>query len=173
MPVYLIMVGAFPGRKRPYNTWWALRALPPIRHYPAIKSIHPRKYKHKLNLYKIFYLRKKGAVMTARAAMVILLLDGEVISVRNSFKWFGIFNPATEISKGIERKFGVQVSRIRKRGKTVFDMPCTWIDYRLNKTEYNAPGIAKMKAYLDHFGINVNELNTNSISQSKINFDYQ
>jgi hypothetical protein len=48
----------------------------------------------------------------------------------------------------IEQPFGVQVSRVNKTGKSRFGQYVTWIDYRLNKTEYNAAGIEKMKAYL-------------------------
>lgn len=94
--------------------------------------------------------------MTAKAALCKLLLEGKVINIKNGFDWLGITNVPREIGRMIERLpdgkgsngFGVTVSRTPMKGKSRFGIACTWINYRLNKTDYNKEGILKMKAYL-------------------------
>ncbi len=86
--------------------------------------------------------------MNQIAAMSKALLKGEVLSVMNCFKWFGITNCAREIGRAIERKFGVEVSKLRKESKTRYGGYCSYFEYRLNRTEYNKPGIEKMENYV-------------------------
>jgi hypothetical protein len=86
--------------------------------------------------------------VTAKAALCDYLLKGKVLNIKNCFSLIGLTNCPREISRMIEQPFGVQVSRVNKTGKSRFGQYVTWIDYRLNKTEYNAAGIEKMKAYL-------------------------
>lgn len=107
--------------------------------------------------------------MTARAALALLLLDGEVISIKNAFPWLGIACLTNEI-RLIEKKFDVKVSKTPRKGNAKFGLPCTWTNYRLNRTSYNEKGIEKMIKYVEKSGINYDFLNTNSIQQLKIIF---
>jgi len=86
--------------------------------------------------------------MTAKAALAIALLKGEVITIKTAFKDLGITNAPREISRSIEKPFGVVVSRIRKEGLSRYKVPCCWYEYRLNRTEHNLPGIGLMQKYI-------------------------
>lgn len=86
--------------------------------------------------------------MTSKAALAKALLDGKVVNIMNGFKLFGITNVPREIGRSIERAFGVEVSRTQRDGETRYGQPCNWVDYRLNRTEYNQEGIKKMKDYV-------------------------
>lgn len=86
--------------------------------------------------------------MNQIAAMAKSLLKGEVLSVMNCFKWFGVTNCAREIGRSIERKFGVEVSRVTKESVSRYKQPVRYTEYRLNRTEYNKDGIEKMEAYV-------------------------
>lgn len=86
--------------------------------------------------------------MTAKAALAKALLKGEILNVRNCFQLIGLTNCAREISRMIEKDFDVEVSRTPQKGVSRYGNPCTWVNYRLNKTEYNLPGIALMIAYV-------------------------
>jgi len=86
--------------------------------------------------------------MTAKAALAISLLKGDVLNVKNCLTIVGLSNCSREISRMIEQPFGVQVSRTRRDSYSRYGQPIFWYDFRLNKTEYNAPGITKMKEYI-------------------------
>lgn len=86
--------------------------------------------------------------MTAKAALAKALLDGKVINIKNCFETIGLTNAPREISRMIEQGFNVQVSRTQREGKSKYGQPVVWVDYRLNHTEYNKEGIAKMKEYV-------------------------
>ena len=86
--------------------------------------------------------------MTAKAALVKELLSGKVINVKTCFATIGLTNCAREISRMVEQPFNVIVSRTERVGKSKYGSPVTWVDYRLNKTDYNKEGIQKMIEYL-------------------------
>lgn len=86
--------------------------------------------------------------MTAKAALALALLEGRVLNVKNCFDYIGLTNCSREISRMIEKPFGVTVSRTRKEGKSRYGQPVCWYDFRLNSTEYNKEGIEKMKEYV-------------------------
>lgn len=86
--------------------------------------------------------------MTAKAALAIALLKGEVITIKTAFKDLGITNAPREISRAIEKPFGVVVSRIRKEGLSRYKVSCCWYEYHLNRSEHNLPGIALMQQYI-------------------------
>lgn len=86
--------------------------------------------------------------MTAKAALCKALLDGKVLNIKNCFSLIGLTNCPREISRMIEKPFGVTVSRTPMDGKSRYGQPVTWVDYRLNVTDYNADGIKKMKEYV-------------------------
>lgn len=86
--------------------------------------------------------------MTAKAALAKALLDGRVINIRNCFDTIGLTNAPREISRMIEKDFDVQVSRTHREGKSKYGQAVTWVDYRLNSTDYNKQGISKMREYI-------------------------
>ena len=86
--------------------------------------------------------------MTQICAMCKSLLKGEVLSIMTGFKWFGITNIPREISRSIEQKFNVQVSRIKKDFTSRYGQPGFYFEYRLNRTDYNKEGIEKMEQYV-------------------------
>lgn len=87
--------------------------------------------------------------MTAKAALCYHLLKGEVLNIKNVFTMIGLTNCPREISRMIEKPFGVQVSRTKREGKSRYGQPVTWYDYRLNRTQYNEDGIKKMIEYVE------------------------
>lgn len=86
--------------------------------------------------------------MNQICAMSKSLLSGEVLSIMNCFKWFGVTNAPREMGRSIERKFGVKVSRTKKEIKTRYGQSGYYFEYRLNFTEYNKEGIQKMRDYI-------------------------
>ena len=86
--------------------------------------------------------------MTAKAALCQALLDGRVLNVKNVFNTIGLTNCAREISRMVEEPFDVEVSRTHRDGKSRYGQTVTWTDYRLNATDYNKPGIEKMREYV-------------------------
>ncbi|MEO6305947.1 MAG: hypothetical protein ABIP51_22565 [Bacteroidia bacterium] len=87
--------------------------------------------------------------MTAICALCKSLLKGEVQSIMTGFKWFGISNVPREIGRGIERKFGVKVSRTSKDFTSRYGQSGNYFEYRLNFTEYNREGIERMRKYVE------------------------
>lgn len=87
--------------------------------------------------------------MTAKCALIMALLDGRVVNVKTCFKEIGLTNAAREIGRSVEKPFGVIVSRTKRKGKNRYGGEVTWVDYVLNKTEYNQPGIQKMIEYCE------------------------
>lgn len=81
--------------------------------------------------------------------MVKALLDGRVINIKNCFREIGLTNAPREISRMVEKKFGVEVSRTPRKGKNRYGTKVTWVDYRLNRSEHNINGIIKMDRYLE------------------------
>ena len=86
--------------------------------------------------------------MNAKTALCKALLDDEVLNVKNCFRTIGLTNCAREVSRMVEKPFNVIVSRTPRQGKSKYGSSVTWIDYKLNKTNYNQAGIAKMKEYI-------------------------
>lgn len=86
--------------------------------------------------------------MTAKAALAKALLDGMVLNVKNCFEIIGLTNCSREVSRMIEKDFDVIVSRTKMEGLSKYGQPVTWVNFRLNKTESNAPGIQKMRDYV-------------------------
>lgn len=86
--------------------------------------------------------------MNAIAAISAAFLRGEVLTIKTAFKDFGITNLPREVSRSVEKKFGVKLARVEKSGKTRFGIPCYWFEYRLPTTEYNARGRERMVDYV-------------------------
>lgn len=86
--------------------------------------------------------------MTAKAALCYHLLKGEVLNIKNVFTLIGLTNCPREISRMVEKPFGVEISRVRMEGKSRYGQSVNWFDYRLNSTEHNKEGISKMRDYV-------------------------
>jgi hypothetical protein len=86
--------------------------------------------------------------MTQVAAIAMSLLKGDVLSIMNGFQLFSCTNLPRELSRSIEAKFGVTISKDKVVFKSKYGNPGYYFRYRLNKTEANASGIAKMKTYI-------------------------
>lgn len=97
--------------------------------------------------------------MTQTAAIAKALLDGQVLSIMNGFKLFSCTNIPREISRSIEKKFGVEVSRNKVEFTSKYGHPGVYYRYRLNRTEQNMNGIIKMERYVEEHKPNL-ESNT-------------
>lgn len=86
--------------------------------------------------------------MTQIAAIALALLKGEVISIKTAFNQFGCTNAPREISRSIEKKFEVKVSRVPKKFTSRYGKSGIYYQYRLNKSDHNLLGIEKMKEYV-------------------------
>lgn len=86
--------------------------------------------------------------MTSKAALAQALIKGHVINIKNAFHLFGITNAPREVSRSIEKAFGVTITRTLREGKSRYGQPCVWMDYSLEPTEANAQGITKMINYI-------------------------
>lgn len=86
--------------------------------------------------------------MTAKAALAMALLEGRVLNVKNCFELIGLTNCSREISRMIEKPFSVTVSRTTMVGETRYGQRCTWVNYRLNASQHNLPGMEKMREYI-------------------------
>lgn len=105
--------------------------------------------------------------MTQTAAIANALLNGEVLSIMNGFRLFSCTNLPREISRSIEQKFGVQVSRARVEFTSKYGQKGTYFRYRLNKTDYNMNGIIKMMRYVEENAPRY-EPKHSTISQTKV-----
>lgn len=103
--------------------------------------------------------------MTAKAALAKALLDGKVVNIKNCFETIGLTNAPREISRMIEKDFGVQVNRTPREGKSRYKQPITWVDYRLLNTDQNQDGIVKMKEYVNK---QISGINTKTDKEEKL-----
>lgn len=99
--------------------------------------------------------------MTQKAAIAAALLRGEVLTIMDGFKRFGCTNIPREVSRSIEDDFEVEVSRVRKDIISTWGQPACYYEYRLNFSDHNLPGIAKMKEYVKQ------ELSTRALPKTK------
>jgi hypothetical protein len=86
--------------------------------------------------------------MNAKAAISQALLNGHTLNVKNCFHLFGITNCSREMSRMIEKDFGVRITRTPREGQSKYGQPCTWFDYNLELSQSNAEGIKKMIDYI-------------------------
>lgn len=107
--------------------------------------------------------------MTQIAAIAYAFLKGEIISIKTAFDMFGCSNAPREVSRSIEQKFGVKISRNKVNFKSRYGKTGIYFQYRLNRdATYNQDGIAKMKAYVKEEMKN-DSYNTEKIIKSKYN----
>lgn len=89
--------------------------------------------------------------MTKTARIAKALLNGEVLTIMDGFTKFKVTNLPREISRQIEQKFEVVVSRDRVDFTADCGTPGFYFRYRLNHTKGNIEGIEKMQAYVNDF----------------------
>lgn len=113
------------------------------------------------------------AKMTMKAAIANYLLKGRVLTIMTGFQDLNVTNVPREVSRLIERPFGVIVSRTRRQIVTQYGEPGCYYEYRLNNTDYNAEGIQKMKEYVAKYIPEKKKLDplSKSCSQTKL-FEY-
>lgn len=87
--------------------------------------------------------------MTQVSAICQCLLKGEVLSIMDGYKLFACTNLPREISRAIEKKFDLEISKVPKEFTSRYGHKGRYFEYRLNSTEYNKEGIEKMKKYVE------------------------
>ena len=87
--------------------------------------------------------------MTQLSAICFSLLSGDVLSIMTGFKQFGVTNIPREIGRGVERRFGVEVSKTPVKFKSRYGHTGEYYQYRLNKASHNFPGMQKMAKYIE------------------------
>lgn len=91
--------------------------------------------------------------MNAISAISQAFLNGDILTIKTAFRDFGISNLPREVGRSIERKFKVRISKLRKDGKSRYDVPVSYNEYRLNKDDpENADGIRAMIEYVEANG---------------------
>lgn len=107
-------------------------------------------------------------MLTQKAAICHALLQGEVLSIMTAFKQFYCTNLPREISRSIEKEFGVQVSRTKRTSKSTYGEPGFYYQYRLNRdAKYNQAGIVKIREYVfKNFGNKRDK--TNPLNQAEL-----
>ncbi len=87
--------------------------------------------------------------MTQIAAIAQSLLKGDVLSIMDGFHKFSVTNLPRELSRSIEKKFGVIISKSPTLFKSQYGHSGVYFKYRLNKDlEQNKKGIELMKIYI-------------------------
>jgi len=89
--------------------------------------------------------------MTKTAHIAKALLNGEVLTIMDGFKRFRVTNLPREVSRQIEQKFDVVVSRDRVEFVAECGLPGCYFRYRLNHIESNEPGIQRMRDYVSEY----------------------
>lgn len=90
----------------------------------------------------------KKQKLTAKAFICLDLLKGKRMSIKTAYNDYGVTNLPREISRQVEKCFGVVVDRKRRNGVSRCGQHCTWFEYKLLKTKENKEGIEKMELYL-------------------------
>lgn len=87
--------------------------------------------------------------MTQICAICISLLKGDTLTIGDGFYKFHCTNLPRELSRSVEQKFGVVVSRDKVDFESKYDnKPGYYYRYRLNRIEANTEGIKKMQDYI-------------------------
>lgn len=86
--------------------------------------------------------------MTQIAAIAYSLLKGEVLTVMNSFQKFSCTNISRELSRSIERKFDVEISRDKVDFISQYGQSGYYYRYRLNRSQRNKAGIELLQQYV-------------------------
>lgn len=82
------------------------------------------------------------------AALCYALLSGSAVSIKTGFEKFGITNIPREISRSVEKKFGVKVERTKKDYITKYGIATFYYEYRLIRGNNPKEAIDKMYEYV-------------------------
>jgi hypothetical protein len=85
--------------------------------------------------------------MNATCALGLAFLRGDVITIKTAFRDYGISNLPREVGRSIERKFGLQLSKVKKTGKSRYGVSCYYYQYRLPVVPYNEEGRKRLNEY--------------------------
>lgn len=86
--------------------------------------------------------------MNQTAAIAKALLNKETLNIKTAFVEFGCSNLPREIGRSIERKFLVDINKIRKEGKSRYGLYSTWYNYKLVASKNRKEAIKKMRDYV-------------------------
>lgn len=89
--------------------------------------------------------------MTQTAAICNALLEGKTLSIMNGFKLFSCTNLPRELSRSVEQKFGIRITKSPTKFVSKYGQAGVYYQYRLDRTEENLEGIEKMKQYVNSF----------------------
>lgn len=87
--------------------------------------------------------------MTQVCFIALSYLKGESNSIMTAFQKFACTNLPRENGRSIERKFGVELTRVPVRFKSKYGRMGEYYRYTLLPTSKNKPGIKKMKQYVN------------------------
>lgn len=102
----------------------------------------------KKSLIKFLFSMQKSKFKTQLAAIAHSLLKGDVLSIKNGFDYFGCTNIPREISRGIEKKFLVKITRQPTSFKSRYGKSGIYFKYFLADNLFNKDGIEVMKKYV-------------------------
>lgn len=106
--------------------------------------------------------------MTQLAAIASALLKGEVLTIMNGYTKFACTNLPRELSRGIETKFNVVISRDKVNFTSQYGQPGFYYRYRLNRTDMNLPGIEAMTLYVREQGGQLAHKNAQPQAQTQL-----
>lgn len=86
--------------------------------------------------------------MTQLAAIAHSFLKGETNSIMTAFKKFNCTNLPREVGRGIERRFGVEITRVPVKFKSTYGHTGEYYRYTLIPTSKNKKGMAAMRKYI-------------------------
>jgi hypothetical protein len=69
--------------------------------------------------------------MTRKKALLLYLLSGKAVSIRNAYIHLGISNPGREVARLIEKPFNIRLKRKQMNGKTKYGSHCYWFEYHI------------------------------------------
>lgn len=79
------------------------------------------------------------------------LLAGDVLTVMDGYMRFRCTNLSRELSRSVEQKFGLKLTKDRVDFFRDCGTPGHFYRYRLPFTDYNEIGIIKMRQYVNEF----------------------
>lgn len=86
--------------------------------------------------------------MTQIAAIAYSLLKGDVLTIMDGFKKFACSNLPRELSRGIEKKFDLFISRDKVTFVSQYGQSGYYYRYRLNRSPRNKAGIELLQQYV-------------------------
>ena len=86
--------------------------------------------------------------MNAKTALLKILLNGETVNVKTCFRDTGLTNCAREVSRMVEKPFGVNLDREQIVSKSRYGCTVTYFNYKLPRNNENHHGITLIARYI-------------------------